>query len=257
MSNQTQSGLINADVALPDEFKDSSGNLDQAEAYKLWTIISANDEVGITISNVKEGDEIVINSSSGIASFKESSMKLLKAGIGLANAIGNVAVLYATEGAAEPFLGSWNSFVDEATDTIGDTVKHARRDSYGRDPGTGDYAKDEGGLIVCMPKAKGAVYATDDYHLEGGAKHHGRKEEYYPSRVKEDKNVFYPCNVDGGLMSQVASEAGTVNILAFDEKFSDNAGAYTTEIYILRKHRPSGRSNEELIATLNATLPTM
>jgi hypothetical protein len=165
-------------LTLPVNFTLASGQTVPAEAYKLWACIPVNDETGIVIDNVQKGDTVLIYDGSGIASFKSTNMGLVKSAVGIANAIVNGVAVVATDGAAAPFLAGWNSVVDGVQSAIpSGAVNHGRRDMYGRDPGTGDYAKNEGGLIVCMPESKGAIYATSDYYLADGAKSGGAPDQ--------------------------------------------------------------------------------
>lgn len=246
--------LVVPSLSLPINMNNSDGeDVGNIEAFKLFASISTSDDVGIIIDNVMEGDEILIYDASGIASFKKTSMALIKGVIGIANAIGTSALVYATEGAAAPFVKEWNSALSSIGDAVGDgEIKHARRDAYGQDPGTGDYAKNEGGLIVCMPKSKGAIYATDDYHLTGDTKENGRRVEYYSEKTIE-KNAFFPCNVSAGKMSGVAQIAGAAHILSFDSNFEDNCGAYTVGIIVIRKDRPSGKSRDIVLSEIKAS----
>ncbi len=246
-SEQSTSGLVTPTLTLPLNMNDSNGvHVGQVEAFKLFASISATDDVGVTIDNVLPGDEIIVYDASGIASFRSSSMKMIKAVVGIANAIGTKALVYATDGAALPFTKAWNSALSKVGDAIDDgKIKHSRRDAYGCDPGSGDYAKHEGGLVVCMPKSRGAIYATSSYHLDGDTKNKGRKTKYYSKKAVE-KNVWFPCPVDGGLMKFTAQEAGAAHVLAFDDKFTDNAGAYTVGMIIIRKDKPSGKSRDTL-----------
>jgi len=247
---------ITPTLTLPININDSNGNnLGQAEAFKLWACISATDETGVIIDNVMAGDEVIVYDASGIASFKEANMAIVKGVVGMANAIAGGVLVFATDGAAAPFVDSWNKAVDNIGKAVGDgKMKYGNRDMYGRDPGTGDYAKDEGGLIVCMPESKGPIYATDDYHLTGDTKNHGRKYEYYSSKAKA-ANLFYPCNVSGGLMQATAGVAGAVHILAFDSKFTDNCGSYTVGIIVLRKSRPNNFTDAQLQTQLVNAAP--
>lgn len=229
---------------------------EQIEGYKLWVSIPANDDTGVIIDNVLPGDEIIIYDASGICSFDKTNMAMVKAIVGLANAVAGDVVMYATDGAAAPFVASWNEAVKKIGDAVGDSdIEHKRRDAYGRDPGTGDYGKHEGGLIVCMPKSKGAVYATDDYYLADGSKDNGRKESYYSSAAKA-ANLMYPCPVSGGLMRRTATEAGAIHVLAFDENFSDNAGAYNVGLMVIRSERPTGTSSDEIYNNLMGAAPS-
>lgn len=234
-------------------------NLDsgaQIEGFKLWVSIPANDEAGVTIDNVLPGDEIIVYYTSGICSFDKTNMAMVKAIVGLANAVAGDALMFATDGAAAPFVEAWNKSVKAIGDAVGDAdIEKKRRDAYGRDPGTGDYAKNEGGLIVCMPKSKGVVYATSDYYLLDGTKENGRKLDYYSAAAK-NANLFYPCSVSGGLLSRTATEAGTINVLAFDEKFSDNAGAYNVGMMVIRGNRPSGATSDEVRQKLMGAAPS-
>lgn len=226
------------------------------EAYNLWVAIPANNDVGAVISGVLPGDTLIVYSASGIASFDSTSMKLVKAVLGIANAIAGDVLMFATEGAAAPFVAAWNTAVSDLGAAVGDAdIKSKRRDPYGRDPGTGDYASHEGGLIVCMPESKGAVYATDDYYLGGDSKDHGRRYQDYSAAAKQH-NVLFPCPVNGGLMRATATVAGAINILAFDSKFDDNAGAYSVGICVVRDQRGSGRNSDELLAALQQAGPT-
>lgn len=225
------------------------------EAYNLWVSIPANNDVGAIISGVLPGDTLIVYSASGIASFEKTSMKLVKAVLGVANAIAGDVLMFATEGAAAPFVAAWNSAVTQIGDAVGDAdIQSKRRDPYGRDPGTGDYASHEGGLIVCMPECKGAIYATDDYYLDGDSKDHGRQTKYY-SKAAVEHNVLFPCPVNGGQMRATASIGGSISILAFDSKFDDNAGAYSVGLCVVRQQRPSGRSVDELAAALQSAGP--
>lgn len=239
-------------LTLPLTIPDMAGKI---EAFKLWACISANDNNGVTIDNVMVGDQVYIYDVSGIASFKSTNIKTVKSIVGVANAIVGLASIYATDGAAAPFVEQWNKSLQQIGDAFGNSnIAHARRDGYGRDPGTGDYAKNEGGLIVCMPESKGTVYATDDYHFADGAKSQGRKYQYYSSAAKKH-NVLFPCNVEGGHLSAKASVPGTVHVLAFDSKFTDNAGAYNVALLIIRGDRPSGKTVDQLKASLRAAAP--
>lgn len=233
-----------------------AGVTGQIEAFKLWVSIPANDDTGVLIDNVMAGDQIQVYDASGIASFKETSMKLVKGIVGVANAIAGDLLLYATDGTAAPFVMAWNKAVQGISDAVGDSdIKHARRDQYGRDPGTGDYGKDEGGLIVCMPESKGVIYATDDFHFADGAKSHGREYQYYSAAAK-NYNVLFPSNVSGGRLTATASIPGAVHVLAFDSNFKDNAGSYTVGLLIIRGIRPSGRTVEQLAASIRGAAPS-
>ena len=205
--------------------------------FSLWSVISANDEFGINIDNVKEGDRITIESASGIASFKETNLDVI-------HSIVTVVKVAAEAGAAVLSDGESLAYKKQYDDAFGKIkqaipskkIKHARRDPWGHDPGTKHYAKHEGGLIVCMPSANGALYARTDDPIADRAKTEGRKPAYFPKHVKE-KHSFLPCDCEDGQKSAVATQDGVITILAYDEKFSDNAGWYEIKLTIERQPR--------------------
>jgi len=230
-------------------------NGQQVEGHKLWVSIPANDDTGVIIDNVLPGDEVYVYDASGISSFDKTNMKLVKSIIGLANAVAGDALMFA-EPETAPFVEAWNSALKGIGDAVGDSdIEHTRRDQYGRDPGTGDYGKHEGGLIVCMPESNGVIYATSDYYLGDDSKSNGRKTDYY-SQATKDKNAFFPCNVAGGKLSGTAGKAGAVHILAFDSNFSDNAGAYNVGVMVIRGVRPSGKTRDQIVQALLGAGPS-
>ena len=58
-----------------------------ADAIEFWGTIPANDENGLVIQNMKNGDEIVIYSITGVASFKEESHSVLAGILGIVGGI--------------------------------------------------------------------------------------------------------------------------------------------------------------------------
>jgi hypothetical protein len=226
---------IASQLVLPDKVDGKN-----PQAFKLSVSIPANDDTGVMIDNVMKGDRIYIYDASGICSFKSAKMKRIKSIVRIANVVAEGILLAATEGAAAPAIPLWNTALKEIGNAVGDSdIKHSRRDAYGQDPGTEDYGKNEGGLIVCMPESKGAVYATDKFHFHDGAKQEGRLYKYY-SQAAKDSNVLFPCNhknekKDGGRLSATASVHGAIHVLAFDSNFDDNAGAYNVSLVVIRE----------------------
>ncbi|QHW00191.1 hypothetical protein [Spirosoma endbachense] len=231
---------FNPTVTLPDE----AGDQGPIQYYLVWASIPANDDKGIVIDNVLEGDEIEVYNTAGIASFDKVSMEPIKGIVGIINVVAGGAVVLA-EPEMAPLVAGFTAGVEAIIDAIPDELGTARRTAYGLDPGTGDYAKNEGGLIVCMPESSGAIYATDDYHLTGDTKNEGRLYKYYSDDTK-NVNAFFPCPVvndtndptspNNGRMSATSGKPGrgAINILAFDERFDDNAGYYNVGIIITR-----------------------
>lgn len=206
-----------------------------AVGYALWSYVSANDDKGLIVDGIKNGDTVYIENVSGIASFDKTSLDPVAGIIAVANAITKNGLGVLTEGQSLVFNGAF----DTAAETLekkfaGHEIEHCRRDAYGQDPGTDDYAKNEGGLVICMPKAHGALYATDENQFHDNDVHkNGRLPKYFSANVKK-MNSFFPCNKNGGQMYATAEVDGSANILAFDQKFTDNCGYYELKLSVVR-----------------------
>ena len=206
----------------------------EAKKISLWAVVTANDKEGLIIDGLNPGDRVEIDSGNGIASFKDTNMKPLKSIITIAQAATEAGAAVLTEGESLALHDQFQMSFDAIKDAIPDNIKHARRDAWGQDPGTGDYAKHEGGLIVCMPSAHGAIYATEENYLASGAKQNGRQPKYFSNNINR-LNSFFPCMCRGGIREAICKEDGAINILAFDSKFTDNAGYYEFNVDITRK----------------------
>ncbi len=229
----------------------------------MWASIPANDDKGIVIDNVQKDDEILIYNAAGIASFSEVNMALVKGIVGVINAVADGAVLLAAPEMA-PLVAAFTAGVDAIMAAVPDKLGNKRRDAYGLDPGTGDYAKNEGGLVVCMPESHGAIYALDKYHFTGDTKNDGRLYKYYSDDAKK-VNALFPCPVinnpdnpssdDNGRMSATSGQLdrGAINILAFDEDFADNAGCYNVGMIIIRGGNTPQR--DVLVTQLRQAVP--
>jgi hypothetical protein len=234
--------------------------------FLIWASIPANDDKGIVIDNVLKGDVIEVFDTAGIASFDKVNMEPVKGIVGIMNAIVDGAVVL-TQPEMAPLVAAFTAGVATIVDVVPNELGNARRTAYGLDPGTGDYAKNEGGLIVCMPDSYGAIYATDNYHLTGDTKNEGRLYKYYSDETKK-MNAFFPCPVfndpdnptspNNGRMSATSEklERGAVTILAFDEKFTDNAGYYNVGIIVTRPSNldPGVDHKQELIRSAPGTI---
>jgi len=200
----------------------------------VWVEVSPTDQDGITIAGIKKGDRVIIEDASGICSFAKTKLDSVAGIVAIANGVLQDGANYYAGDKAEETQEAFNEQRKVLQELLTKDVKHKRRDAFGLDPGTGDYGKNEGGLIVCMPSAKGAIYATPEHRLGGGAKSNGRLPEYVASVIKDEWNSFFPCRLEGGVTDCVAIDDGAVHILAFDQKFSDNAGTYSVNVRVER-----------------------
>lgn len=223
---------LGLDIELPTEF----------ESVQLWADISANDLNGVMIDGLLKGDIVELQSISGVASFTDSGFDLIQGGIGLVNGIIQDGVTVKTNGQAEQTVEAIDQLQTSLINYFGTKIEDGkRRDGFGMDPSSGEYATNEGGIIVCMPSAKGPIYASDQNHLNSGCHDKGRLPCYFPKDVSA-LNSWFPCRLPEGMMQQTVIEDGVVNILAFDSNYKDNAGVYMVKINIFRGGDESTRA---------------
>ena len=182
---------------------------------EFWALVSATDGSGIAVDNVKEGDTFRIIDASGVCSFSKGKAKLVRS-------IVTVAASVATAGVAG--AGLWKKVTDSMRAELD---KHAdddsrgakRRDAFGQEiGGGGNIAKEEGGLIVCLPPATGMVYSN--------------------GKVRRGDHKKPPPNgayfLQRGSISHAISADGVIRIGAFDSNFKDNAGCYEIKFSLTR-----------------------
>jgi hypothetical protein len=201
----------------------------------FWAEISSTDKVGITIDGVMEGDTIEISDISDECSFAKESNPLLAGFIGITAGILEDGISYYTKGRAKETNKALSNQSNKLKNSYSKKNRDKFRDGYGKVVNKSRYAKNEGGIIVCMPEAKGAIYANPDTFLKDGAADNGRKPIYFKQTIK-NFNSFFPCRGKDGQMSAKALTDGTIHILAFDSTFEDNCGSYTVKFLITRKH---------------------
>ena len=220
--NVKQPSRISQEVILPPE----------DGAVSIWAEVSANDENGISIDGIQKGDTISIEHMSGQCSFSGSGTDIALSVVAVTLALGED--------------GSQNADVDatatlEALDNELKKIKSNQgdlgskiRDAWGEkgDSG-GKFAKEEGGIVVCMPGTAGSVKSTEDYWLKSEAENKGRGPEYYKPAFAE-QDCWFPSRKGTQKLSEVASKNGVVTIHAWDYKFNDNKGVYTIKIVVTR-----------------------
>ena len=178
---------------------------DYTKGISIWAKVSATDHFGVRVSNVRAGDIVRIVSISGLCSFSDKSF--VARFLSVFGIIGFVGTTLDAAG-----LGS--SAVSTITETIENGSKALKpykgergkiRTGYGETM-SGSYARKEGGIIVCMPQAAEAIYATSRNHLHKEAEKNGRLHEYVPEKNQE--KCFFPYA--GGAMKMAATADGTV-----------------------------------------------
>ena len=230
-------GQFRPDVAFPED----------GAAIEFWGVVAANDRVGIVIDGLKKGDVVHVSSLNGIASFAESSNKLLAGFIEIAGGLLQNGLNYYSKGQAAQVDAAIDKHTRELVQELSKDVKHKRRDAYGMDPGTDDFGKNEGGIIFCMPKSRGALYAAKENYLKGGAKHNSRLPEYFSDNIKR-VNSWFPSRKEGGLDEKTVTQNGPLHVLAFDSDFRDNSGSYVIKLKVTRQTEQS--THTELLQML-------
>ena len=218
----------------------------------LWTEISSTDDSGITVDGLKKGDIVEIEDVTGICSFADetTAQKVLSfVGIVFGILAKDSGLLFKTADAKKR-VEAFRDQAQELVKQVGGAGKAKRRDGYGQDPGTGDFATEEGGILVCMPSAHGVLYAVSANHLSNDAHKKGRLPQYYSDNVKHF-NCFFPCREDSGIMKKKVEEDGILHIIAFDSDFSDNRGDYCVKFRVIR---PTNEKSEDDIRMALRTL---
>jgi hypothetical protein len=210
------------------------------EAIILVVFVNPADFLGVSISNLRQGDTIQITSASGTAGFsKDTGHPGLTSLVGLL-AAGTKAVLDATgESAFDPVVAAGEQFAKDQFKGTGSAQQF--RDAFGVDE-TGGFALEEGGVIVVPPQGQGTYYSADPDHRDHWAsqppKGSGRRGlpkflQSTPPNPTADPFFFlshrelnlFPCTQDG-----------EAHILAWDQPnaFGDNTGFYKLFVHVSR-----------------------
>lgn len=214
-----QSGESNAVAFGPDIVFDPKGN----KRCEFWAEISATDDSGVSVDKLKEGDELQIIEISGACSFAEGKSGRIQSIIATA---ADAALGAAGAAAWQVAVGLMRKDLDEHMAPEGgadDNDGGKKRDGYGQEVGgTGNYAQEEGGIIVCLPEAGGVVYSSKKVRRAkgGGGGNTGR-------------GWFFPTRKDVGIKRKINRD-GVLRIAAFDSNYSDNAGSYEVKFSITR-----------------------
>jgi hypothetical protein len=193
------------------------------EEALLVMFINAADPLGVSIDGLKAGDQVQVLSASGIASYSEDKGNPTASSIvGLVAKGANIALGAAGAPEVVPLVNAAEQFAREQFKAT--NAKTKRRDAFGVDPGSGHKARQEGGLLVCLPEAGGIFYSGDGSHKDRWIKSDG---------VRADKNLpthvfgsFFPMQGLGSHNTRTVQQDGQAYVTAWDWKFDDNAGFY-------------------------------
>src|SRR5262249_22883670 len=202
----------------------------------LVMFINAADPLGVSIEGMEAGDQLQVLSASGIASFKsDKSNPLASSIVGVVAAGARVAVGAAGAPEVAPAIDAAEQFAKDQFKAT--NAKILVRDGFGVEPSSGKKAREEGGLLVCMPEAGGTFYSGDDKHKDRWVKGDGtRKDENLPAHF--NYNGFFPRQGYADHNTRIARGSGPMYVLAWDYQFDDNAGFYKVFVKLTKGNGP-------------------
>jgi len=217
----------------------------------LAVYISAGDFLGISIQGLQASDRIVVTSATGLASFGEDDGQTEKSIIGLIALGASVGSGLLGHPEAIPYIQQAEEYVQELFKP--DNVHTLVRNAYGETT-NGLMARQEGGVLVCLPEAGGTFYSGPHISrwIKGDSLPFGGSSIALPGsgeRVPEN----YPDHVSGAffLRRQDAQgltphtthrNGGQAYLIAWDHIFPDNAGYYQLYVRLERAYSPQDGS---------------
>jgi hypothetical protein len=201
----------------------------------LVMFINAADPFGVSIDGVQAGDQVQVMTASGIASYSsDKGNPTASSIIGLVAAGANV--LLSAEGAPEvaPVIDAAQKFAQDQFKAT--NAKTKRRDAFGVDPSSGLKAREEGGLLVCLPEAGGTYYSGDGDHKNRWIQGNGvRTDDHLPAHIF---GAFFPIQGDPGQNTRIMQQSGQMYIIPWDWQFDDNAGFYKVFVKLTKGNGP-------------------
>lgn len=200
----------------------------------LVAFLSSCDNLGVAITGVEAGDSVQIVSATGIASFAEET-KNAYAGAYIGIVAAGAKVTAAAFGAPEvaPLIDAAAALAETRFQTA--KVKTKRRDPFGQDPGSGHKARQEGGVLISIPRpgvTTQIYYSGNDDHKDRWIKKPGVRDfTHYPKHVPPAGAHFL---LSGASNSRQASGAGDIIMVAWDHDFQDNYGYYRLHVLLGR-----------------------
>jgi hypothetical protein len=191
--------------------------------------IAASDELGVAVEGVKDGDTIEFHNSLGTATFAQetknqgvaSAVTIVAAGTGLA------AAAFGAPELTPLITAAGAQIAKQFPEKGGQEAKP--RDVYGQIAGSNEFARQEGGLLICSPAVQGIWHSGDDDHKDRWIK--SSKDRSDPNRPNHVKDAFF-LQRSGGPRTLVGD--GEMIIAPWDSKFGDNVGVYRIN-FILRR----------------------
>lgn len=201
----------------------------------LLLVVNAANNVGIPIENVRKGDQILLGPASGIATFSKDTGNPRLAGVVAVLAKGAI-VAGSALGCPEcaPVIAAADTFAQNEFKAPKEDAERKPRDPYGNIPGTNEFARQEGGVIICMPAADGLVTSGDGDNTDRWIRKPGiRSDKNVPDQAKA---CFFPIRSNAlhntRKVRQEGSPPSVLFVGAWDHKFGDNKGFYVLYVKI-------------------------
>jgi hypothetical protein len=197
-------------------------NRSDAEILVIAFLNSA-DNMGIAIVGVKNGDRLIVENASGIASFSDGDGKTIAGIIAVIGAAAEVGATALEVPEAAPIIQAGAAF---ATQQFGQPSRGKQRDPFGLEGRT--LRRCEGGVLITWPTA-GGVYDSKGGCVKGPDDRDGiRSDDRRPDHVTD--GVFLVRSQ----RERFVQGDGVLSFVAWDRAFEDNKGTYRLILRLTR-----------------------
>lgn len=189
----------------------------------LVAFLNSADSMGIAIVGVKDGDRLIVENATGLASFSEGNGKLIGGIISVIAAAGEAGSALAGAPAAIPVIQAGAAF---ATERFGQPSRGKQRDPFGLEGNK--LRRCEGGVLIAFPNA-GGVYDSKGGCVKGPDDTNGSRSD---NRRPDHMNgaVFLIRSVRERRMEG----DGVLSFVSWDREFDDNQGHYRLILRLTR-----------------------
>ena len=230
-SDPTQQSTVNAVPGQPPGFGLTISWIGD-EDLAIVAFVSASDPYGIGVSGVTDADTFELVNAVGNATFSQETDHAGVASLVTIVAAG-AAVTAAAFGAPElaPLIAGAG---DQIAKQFPEQKHNAKsRDVFGQIAGSSEFARQEGGLLVCSPNAQGIFQSGDSDHKERWTKsHHDRSDDHRPD------HIFSGFFLQRDHQRRMIDGDGDLIITPWDHCFEDNVGVYRVSFLLRRGDRP-------------------
>lgn len=239
--------LRSTKVGQPPEGFGNTFHWDRKEDVLLAVFVNAADPLGVSITGGQPGDRISITGASGLATFSKDKGNPLAASIVGLVSIGAKAVATAYGGAAAiPGIDAVEGIVKDQFKGTGKGTK--ARDAFGTSTKKGRVERQEGGVLVSLPRAGGIYYSGKPKKL-WTKKHGPRRDNLRPNHVRD---AFFVVRGSRSHNSRELRQSGPIFVAPWDHIFDDNAGFY--KVFVLLQ-KGNGKSTPPVIKSGTRKLP--